>query len=148
MQSEPHCRALAYSQWWARGTRAIAAALIVGGTQFGGCGGSDHEPVTFVVGLRVFDELNSFLEVQKKLDDSGIEVRAYMCGFADFAKVAEIPPLWIEGRTPRVVYFTVSYEDGRRAAQLSIPTFRFWTDAERNAHSDPFDCGPVPSGPG
>ena len=108
-------------------------------------GGGDDDSAEFVIGLRVFEELETYVEIQQRFDAAGIRVRSYMCGLADLAKQFKDPPVsFIEGRTPLKVLFRTSAADAARAAQLGIPTFRYWTDAERDRDSDLFDCSRWP----
>lgn len=125
-----------------------AAALLSIASVLMGCGGSDADDVTFIVGLALFDETNSFIALRKQLGTAGIAVKGYQCGYEDSAKYSPgMPSIHVEGRTPRLIYVTVSYDDGQRASRLGIQTLRFWAGVNLNIDSDPFDCGPLPTGP-
>lgn len=129
--------------------RPLAAAVVLATAGVSlGCGGSEADDVTFIVGLSLYDETNSFLALRKQLDEAGIAVKGYRCGYEDSAKYSPgMPSIHVEGRTPRLIYVTVSYDDGQRASRLGIQTLRFWAGVNLNIDSDPFDCGPLPTGP-
>ena len=127
-----------------RWRRCFAAAVAAAALASCG-GGGDDDSAEFVIGLRTFEEIETFVEIQQRLDAAGIHVRSYMCGFADLAKLFKDPPVsFIEGHTPLKVLFRTSAADAARAAQLGIPTFRYWTEAERDVDSDLFDCSRWP----
>ena len=96
--------------------------------------------------LEPFNETASFLSTQRTLDQHGVSVIRYQCGFFDGAKLPfEQQFVHVDGRTPRLVYFTVTEGDAQIASTLGIAGYLgLYADAW-TAHSDPFDCGPLPT---
>jgi hypothetical protein len=119
---------------------ALACALTLGG-----CGGGDEgPPVTFATTLEPFYEQASYEAVQGQLDELNIRVIKYQCGYFDGAKLPfEQQGAWVDGRTPRLMFFTVAASDAAAAASIPYPGFKVVTPELLQANSDPFDCDPA-----
>ena len=106
------------------------------------CGGSTPEPTTFHATLTPFEERESFRAVQAALDAKDIKPLTILCGFFDQAKLPPEQRLsFIEGRTPRVVYFVIPANQVERARSVEFPGFNELTEAWSSANSDPVECG-------
>ena len=133
------------SRGFRRALRARGVSLAACITMLAACGGGEGT-ATFIVPLQSFNEEASFLTAQRKLTMAGIHVLEYRCGFMDGVNLPfHLQSAWVEGRTPRVTYFTVTPGDAERASTLGIVGFTFLTPAWTNANSEPFDCGPLPT---
>jgi hypothetical protein len=109
----------------------------------GGGGGGEEPTVTFGTMLQPFYEKASYEAVQGLLGELNIRVIKYQCGYFDMAKLPfEQQGGWVDGRTPRLMFFTVAASDAAAAASIPFPGFGVVT-LPQQTNSDPFDCDPA-----
>jgi hypothetical protein len=123
-------------------TRCISAWLVCA-LSLGGCGGGSGPPVTYVALLQPFQEVASYEAAAGQLKALDVQPIKYQCGYFDFVKLPfEQQVVWADGRTPRLLFITVSGGDAASAGSIPYPGFKVVTADLLRSNSDPYDCDP------
>jgi hypothetical protein len=128
---------------WCDAVRLFLVPLVMVAVATSGCGGGDGPPPTmFLTTLTPFEEATSMLEVRSAMAAKSVVPTKTFCGLFDQAKLPPEQRLgFIEGRTPRVLYFEVPADQVERAKAVEYRGFMERTEAWRDANSDPIECG-------